>query len=76
MLNTISKGVRVFDGVTDPTGGSENSLLSPHNGINKIAEVRSKNNWLPSVDAFRTFVVCPPPEVRVAFGQIRYLAAA
>jgi len=34
------------------------------------------NIWLPLVDAFRTFVACPPPAVRTAFQQIQTLAVA
>lgn len=30
----------------------------------------------PVVDTFRTFVVCPPPEVRAVFQKIQSLAAA
>ena len=33
------------------------------------------DDWLPIVDAFRTFAVCPPPAVRTAFPQIQALAA-
>ena len=31
--------------------------------------------WLPIVDAFRTLVVCPPPEIRAVFQQIKTHAA-
>jgi len=30
----------------------------------------------PIVDTFRTFVACPPTEVRAAFQRIQFLAAA
>ena len=33
-------------------------------------------NWLPVVDTFRTFAVCPPPAIRAAFQRIQALAAA
>jgi hypothetical protein len=32
--------------------------------------------WLPIVDAFRTLVVSPPPEMRAVFQQIQALLAA
>ena len=34
------------------------------------------DSWLPIVDAFRTFAVCPPPAVRAVFQRARELAAA
>jgi len=39
-------------------------------------ELRHPMCWLPIVDAFRTFVVCPPLVVREVFQQIQALAAA
>jgi hypothetical protein len=32
--------------------------------------------WLPIVDAFRTFAACPPPEVREILQHFKSLAAA
>src|ERR1019366_6129217 len=40
------------------------------NEINWIAEIWNKNNWLPIVDAFRTFVACPPPSMRAVFQSL------
>jgi hypothetical protein len=34
-------------GVIDPLGGFRKNLLSPRNGINQIAEIWNKDNWLP-----------------------------
>jgi hypothetical protein len=55
MSITIPKWVRVLDGVTVPLGGSRQGLFSAPNGINQMAEIRNKSNWLPSLDTFRTF---------------------
>lgn len=76
MSITIPKWVRVFDGVTDPQDGSRENLLDTSNRISQIAERWNNNNWLPIVDAFRTFVVCPPPVIRAVFQRARELAAA
>jgi hypothetical protein len=32
-------------------------------------------NWLPIVDAFRTFAVCPAPALTAVFQQIQTLMA-
>ena len=32
------------------------SLLGPHNGISQKAGIWNKNNWLPTLDTFRTFI--------------------
>ena len=52
---TIPKWVRVLDGVTDRLGSSRTNLLGADNGISRLAEIRNKNDWLPSLDTFRTF---------------------
>ena len=54
---TILTWVRVLDGVADPLRGSRKNLLSARNEINQIAEIWNKDNWLPSLDTFRTFVI-------------------
>ena len=63
---TIPKGFESLPGVTDPAAGARQNHLSAGNGIIRIAEIWNKNNWLPVVDAFRTFVACPPSAIREA----------
>ncbi len=38
-------------------------------------KLRTRIVWLPIVDAFRTFVTCPPPVIRAVFQQIQTLTA-
>ena len=52
------------------------NILIACNGISKIAASSRINIWLPIVDAFRTFAVCPPPAVKIAFEQMQRLTAA
>jgi len=42
----------------------------------KAQEIKDKLDWLPIVDAFRTFATCPPPAVKAAFQEIQSLAVA
>lgn len=51
-------------------------IPSACNEIKKIEKRQRIAIWLPIVGTFRTFAVCPPPVVRLAFEQIRALAAA
>jgi hypothetical protein len=44
--------------------------------MSQIAEIWSRNNWLPVVDAFRTLAACPPPDGIATLQQIQWVAAA
>jgi len=70
MPTTIQKWVRVHAGVTRPLGRSGKNLTVAGNGISQIAEDLQQRSWLPIVDAFRTFAVCPPAEVRAIFQSL------
>lgn len=52
-----------------------NSASTTKDGTKGTSEPQLEE-WLPIVDTFRTFVACPPTEVRAAFQRIQFLAAA
>jgi hypothetical protein len=55
MSITIPKRVRVLDGITDPLGGSRENPLGARYEINQIGRASGIENWLPTLDTFRTF---------------------
>ena len=73
---------RVFLGVlqescTERPVGS--MMIAAHLGSRRPTETRHRGKlplfgWLPIVDAFRTFAVCPPPALSAVFQQIQTLA--
>ena len=68
--------VRIHVGVEEKgCKASDNCLVKP-NEMSRIAGSAGNDGWLPIVDTFRTFAVCPPPEVRAALQGIRQLAIA
>jgi hypothetical protein len=54
----------------------EKSFVGARYEINQIGRASGIENWLPSLDTFRTFAVCPPQAVREVFWWIQSLAAA
>jgi hypothetical protein len=53
--------------VTNPLRGSKRSLLGPRHRISRIAKTWNTTNCLSFVDAFRTSMQAPWPEVRPLF---------
>src|ERR1035437_5298054 len=51
---------RVLDGVVPRSAHSRRKPPSTHNEINQIAQTCNKNNWLPTLDTFRTFAAQIP----------------
>jgi len=44
--------------------------------MNHEGRLVARGDWVPVVDAFRTLVACPPPDIRAALQQVHGLTVA